>query len=84
MSRMMAVEDQIKKLQEEKSKVYSEERTAALSNIKGVIALFQFLPKELGFKIPKTASEKVEKERKAGSRNSTKKAAKKATRVRTH
>lgn len=59
MSRVMELENQIKKLQEEKSKIYSEERSAALSDIKTKIALFEFGAKELGFKLPKVSSEKV-------------------------
>ena len=78
MSRVMELEDQIKKLQEEKSKIYSEERTSALSDIKGKIALFQFSPKELGFKLPKVASEKAVKADKTVGKKPGKKAAKKA------
>jgi hypothetical protein len=78
MSRVMELEDQIKKLQEEKSKIYSEERAAALSDIKGKIALFQFSPKELGFKLPKVSSEKAVKADKARGKKSEKKAVKKA------
>lgn len=59
MSRVMELENQIKKLQEEKSKIYSEERSAALSDIKTKIALFEFSAKELGFKLPKVSSENV-------------------------
>lgn len=78
MSRVMELEDQIKKLQEEKSKVYSEERAAALSDIKGKIALFQFSPKELGFKQPKVASDKSVKADKRDGKKAGKKAVKKA------
>jgi hypothetical protein len=73
MSRVMELEDQIKKLQEEKSKIYSEERAAALSDIKGKIALFDFSAKELGFKLEKSSPSKAV--RRAGTRG--KKAAKK-------
>lgn len=79
MSRVMELEDQIKKLQEEKSKIYSEERAAALSDIRGKIALFQFSPKELGFKLPKASSEKTVKEAKTDGKKAGKKAAKKAS-----
>jgi hypothetical protein len=74
----MELEDQIKKLQEEKSKIYSEERTSALSDIKGKIALFQFSAKELGFKLPKVASDKAVKADKTVGKKAGKKAAKKA------
>lgn len=80
MSRVMELEEQIKKLQEEKSKVYTDERAAVLSDIKGKIALFQFSAKELGFKLPKVTTDKTEKAPKTGSRKSAKKAAKKASR----
>lgn len=50
MSRVMELEEQIKKLQDEKAKIYSEERKAALSEIKEKIALFQITAKELGLK----------------------------------
>jgi hypothetical protein len=81
MSRVLELEDQIKKLQEEKAKIYSEERTSALSDIRGKIALFQFSPKELGFKLPKVASDKAVKAVKADKtvgKTAGKKAAKKA------
>lgn len=79
MSRVMELEEQIKRLQEEKLKIYSEERAAALSDIKGKIALFQFSAKELGFKLPKVASEKVAKADKTDGKKAEKKAAKKAS-----
>ena len=79
MSRVVELEEQIKKLQEEKSKVYSEERAAALSDIRAKIALFQFSAKELGFKLPKASSEKTVKEAKADGKKAGKKAAKKAS-----
>ena len=74
MSRVMELENQIKKLQEEKSKIYSEERAAALSDIKAKIALFEFSAKELGFKLPKVSSEKVPNAdgKKAGKKTVTK------------
>ena len=78
MSRVMELEDQIKKLQEEKSKVYSEERKAALSDIKGKIALFEFSAKELGIKLTKASPEKAVKKAIAGGKKAGKKAAKKA------
>lgn len=80
MSRVMELEEQIKKLQEEKLKVYTDERAAALSDIKSKIALFQFSAKELGFKLTKVTADKVEKAPKTGSRKSAKKAAKNASR----
>jgi hypothetical protein len=82
MSRVMELENQIKKLQEEKSKIYSEERSAALSDIKAKIALFEFSAKELGFKLPKASSEKVSKAdgRKAGEKT-VKKVTKKANKA---
>lgn len=61
MSRVMELENQIKKLQEEKSRIYSEERAVALSDIREKIALFEFTAKELGFKLPKASAEKVSK-----------------------
>ena len=79
MSRVMELEDQIKKLQEEKSKIYSEERATALSDIRAKIGLFQFSAKELGFKLPKASSEKAGKEAKADGKKAGKKAAKKAS-----
>ena len=78
MSRVMELEDQIKKLQEEKSKVYSEERKAALSDIKGKIALFEFSAKELGIKLTKASPEKAVKKAIASGKKAGKKAAKKA------
>ena len=78
MSRVMELEDQIKKLQEEKSKVYSEERKAALSDIKAKIALFQFSAKELGIKLTKASPEKGVKTPKSSGKKAGKKAAKKA------
>jgi hypothetical protein len=78
MSRVLELEDQIKKLQEEKAKIYSEERTSALSDIRGRIALFQFSPKELGFKLPKVASDKAVKADKTVGKKAGKKASKKA------
>ncbi len=77
MSRVMELEDQIKKLQEEKAKIYSEERASALSDIKGKIALFQFSPKELGFKLPKVASDNAVKADKTDGKKPGKKAVKK-------
>jgi hypothetical protein len=81
MSRVMELEEQIKKLQEEKSKIYSEERKAALSEIKGKIATFQFTAKELGFKPEKAMDgRKARKEDKIAGKKTTKKVAKKAAR----
>ena len=81
MSRVRELEDQIKKLQEEKSRIYSEERAAALSDIREKIALFEFSAKELGFKLPKASPEKALKEAKTdgqkAGKNATKKASKK-------
>jgi hypothetical protein len=79
MSRVMELENQIKKLQEEKSKIYSEERSAALSDIKAKIALFEFSAKELGFKLPKASAEKAAKVSKADGKKAGKKAVKKVT-----
>ena len=79
MSRVMELENQIKKLQEEKSKIYSEERSAALSDIKAKIALFEFSAKELGFKLPKVSPEKAVKEAKTDGKKAGKKTAKKVT-----
>ena len=76
MSRVMELENQIKKLQEEKSKIYSEERSAALSDIKAKIALFEFTAKELGFKLPKASAGKVSK---ADGKKAGKKTVKKIT-----
>ena len=78
MSRVMELEDQIKKLQEEKSKVYSEERKAALSDIRQKITLFQFSAKELGIKLTKASPEKAVKKAIASGKKAGKKAAKKA------
>jgi hypothetical protein len=72
----MELEDQIKKLQEEKSRIYSEERSAALADIKGKIALFDFSAKELGFKLPKSSPDKADK---AAGKKAAKKAARKAS-----
>ena len=79
MSRVMELENQIKKLQEEKAKIYSEERSAALSDIKAKIALFEFSAKELGFKIPKASPEKAVKEAKTDGQKAGKKTVKKVT-----
>ena len=76
MSRVMELEIQIKKLQDEKSRIYSEERAAALSDIREKIALFEFTAKELGFKLPKALSERVSK---ADGKKAGKKTAKKVT-----
>lgn len=81
MSRVMELEDQIKKLQEEKSRIYSEERVAALSDIKGKIALFQFSAKELGFKLPKASAENVVKKGKAERKKAVKKASKRGNKA---
>ena len=77
MSRVMELENQIKKLQEEKSKIYSEERSAALSDIKAKIGLFEFSAKELGFKLPKASAEKAAKVSKADGKKAGKKTVKK-------
>lgn len=80
MSRVMELEEQIKKLQEEKSKIYFDERNTALIEIKEKIALFEFTPKELGFKLAKAADgRKSSKEDKIASKKTAKKVAKKAT-----
>ena len=79
MSRVRELDDQIKKLQEEKSKIYSEERAAALSDIREKIALFEFSAKELGFKIPKASPEKAVKEAKTDGQKADKKTVKKVT-----
>ena len=79
MSRVMELENQIKKLQEEKSKIYSEERAAALADIREKIALFQFSAKELGFKLPKASLEKPVKETRADGTKMGKKPANKAS-----
>ena len=79
MSRVMELENQIKKLQEEKSKIYSEERSAALSDIKAKIALFEFTAKELGFKLPKASAENAAKVSKADGKKAGKKTVKKIT-----
>ena len=73
MSRVMELEDQIKKLQEEKSKVYSEERKAALSDIRQKITLFQFSAKELGIKLTKASPEKAVKKAIASGKKAGKK-----------
>lgn len=78
MSRVMELEQQIKKLLEEKSKVYSEERKIALSDIKDKIALFEITAKELGFKA--VDGRKSERIAKITSKNAVKKIAKKAAR----
>jgi hypothetical protein len=75
----MELEDQIKKLQEEKSRIYSEERAAALADIKGKITLFDFSAKELGFKLPKSSPEKAAKTDKAAGKKAAKKAGRKAS-----
>lgn len=74
MSRVQELEDQIQKLQQEKSKIYAEERKSALAGIKEKIALFSFTSKELGFKLPKVT------EPEAKSKGPAKKAAKRAVR----
>ena len=79
MSRVMELENQIKKLQEEKSKIYSEERSAAQSDIKAKIALFEFSAKELGFKLPKASAEKAATVSKADGKKAGKKTVKKVT-----
>lgn len=78
MSRVMELEDQIKKLQEEKARIYSQERKVALSDIREKIALFEFSAKELGLKLPKASSEKSAKT-KAGSGKPAKKTANRAS-----
>ena len=78
MSRVMELEEQIKKLQEEKSKIYSDERNSALIEIKEKIALFEFTPKELGLKLAKAVDgRKSRKEEKIASKKTAKKAARK-------
>lgn len=78
MSRVMELEDQIKKLQEEKARIYSQERKVALSDIREKIALFEFSAKELGLKLPKASSVKSAKTTKAGSGKPAKKTANRA------
>ena len=81
MSRIKELEEQITKLQEEKSKIYSDERKAVLIDIKEKIALFEFTAKELGLKLEKTlVGRKSRKEEKiARKKTASKKLAKKAS-----
>ena len=76
MSRVMELDEQIRKLQEEKDRIYAEERKAALSDIRDKIALFAFSPKELGLKLPKGGTGGAERPAKAAGRKPTRKAAK--------
>ena len=76
MSRVMELDEQIRKLQEEKDRIYAEERKTALSDIRDKIALFAFSAKELGLKLPKAASAKAEGPAKPAGRKPAKKAAK--------
>ena len=82
MSRIKELEEQITKLQEEKSKIYSDERKAVLIDIKEKSALFEFTAKELGLKLEKTlVGRKSRKEEKiARKKTASKKLAKKASR----
>lgn len=79
MSRVMELEAQIKKLQEEKSRIYSEERNSALIDVKEKIALFEFSARELGIKSGKAAESRVAKrDVKGAGKKAAKKAAKSA------
>lgn len=81
MSRVKELDEQIKKLLEEKEKVFSAERAAALADVKEKIATFEFTPKELGVKLAKVADgRKSRKETKIAAKKAGKKAAKKAAR----
>ena len=81
MSRVKELDEQIKKLLEEKDKVFSAERATALADVKEKIGIFQFTAKELGLKLPKaTGSRKSENEEKTVSKKTAQKVAKKATR----
>ncbi len=51
MSRVAELEEQIRKLQEEKKAVFSEERAQALVDVRAKIALFDFTAKELKLKV---------------------------------
>jgi len=75
MSRVMELDEQIKKLQEEKDRIYAEERKTALADIRDKIALFAFSPKELGLKLPKGGSAKAEAPEKPKGRKPAKKTA---------
>jgi DNA-binding protein H-NS len=81
MSRVKELDAQIKKLLEEKEKVFSAERTAALADVKEKIATFAFTPKELGIKLVKVADgRKSKKESKIATKKTAKKVGKKAAR----
>ena len=76
MSRVMELDEQIRKLQEEKDRIYAEERKTALADIRDKIVLFAFSAKELGLKLRKGGSAKAERPAKPASRKPAKKAAK--------
>ena len=78
MSRVMELDQQIRKLQEEKERIYVEERKAALAEIRDKVALFAFSAKELGLKLPKGSTANVEKPAKPSGRKAKKRAAKPA------
>ena len=75
MSRDMELDEQIRKLQEEKDRIYAEERKTALADIRDKITLFAFSAKELGLKLPKGGSVKAERPAKPAARKASKKAA---------
>lgn len=81
MSRVKELDEQIKKLLEEKERVFSTERATALADVKEKIATFGFTPKELGMKLAKAVDgRKPNKEAKIASKKSGRKVGKKAVR----
>jgi hypothetical protein len=62
MSRVKELDEQIKKLLEEKERVFSAERAAALADVKEKIATFEFTPKELGLKLAKAVDSRKSRE----------------------
>ena len=78
MSRIKELEEEITKLQKERSKIYSEERKIALADIKDKIALFGITAKELGLKA--VGGRKSAKKEGIASKKTAKKVAKKAAR----
>jgi hypothetical protein len=74
----MELDEQIKALLDEKSKLFVEERKSVIVDIKQKIAIFELTAKDLGFKMPKPeAGDKTEKKGKTSAK-AAKKAAKKA------
>ena len=79
MSRVQELEDQIRKLQEEKRAVFSEERKLILNEVRAKIALFGFTAKELKLQVAESAEPTKGKSGKAaGKTKAAKKGAKKA------